>query len=244
MNVDTFKVKINCLILNVLCMKSLLKIFSLSLILFASACVDSDPDPTQLEITVLNYSGAVVNEAKVSLYTTESDLINGTNPVSVQYTNSAGKVLFSNLFPVRYFWYIEKGCNDNSHSSYGSASAIAENVTSTINVIIYPKTNSLYVSSYVSGDFYCYVNGTYYGIIDGFDGLMIDDLSDGVYFVELLEVNYILFQTTYSSTVELSCGAYFILNYGLDKSGKMEVKPNADSPFEYLKEEHKSSQVE
>jgi len=225
-------------------MKSLLKLFSLGLILLVSACTEPEPEPTQLEVAVLNSTGSVVSDAKVSLYTTESDLISGVNAVSVQYSNSAGKVLFSNLFPVRYFWYIEKGCSDNSYSTYGTTSAIAENVTSTINVIIYPKPNTLYVSSYVAGDFYCYINGTYQGIIDGYGGLEITNLSDGSYFVELLEVDYILFQTTYTSIVDLACGSYFTLNYGLDKSGKIEVKPVEKGPFEYLKEGQKSALVE
>ncbi len=62
--------------------------------------------PTMLEIEVLEwYDEYPVAGASVILYPTETDWDNETNPIIEGFTNSAGKVVFTNLGP--YVYYID-----------------------------------------------------------------------------------------------------------------------------------------
>ena len=62
--------------------------------------------PTMLEIEVLEYYDEYpVAGASVILYPTETDWDNETNPIVEGFTNSSGKVVFTNLGP--YVYYVD-----------------------------------------------------------------------------------------------------------------------------------------
>lgn len=69
---------------------------------------------TSLKITVVDYLGNVVEEASVTLYPTDKDYRNETNPVTdTQYTDKKGKVTFKKLEPTVYFVYVVKDDMNN-----------------------------------------------------------------------------------------------------------------------------------
>ena len=62
--------------------------------------------PTMLEVEVLEwYDEYPVQGASVILYPTETDWDNETNAIVEGFTNSSGKVIFTNLGP--YVYYID-----------------------------------------------------------------------------------------------------------------------------------------
>ncbi|MDD3844330.1 MAG: hypothetical protein PHP33_06730 [Bacteroidales bacterium] len=67
-----------------------------------------------LEIHVLLENGCCVDGAKVVLYENELDLETKSNPVSTEFTNNEGFVLFNNLRNRDYYFFIQKGDYNNS----------------------------------------------------------------------------------------------------------------------------------
>jgi len=78
--------------------------------------------PTMLEVEVLEwYDQYPVQGASVILYPTERDWDNETNPIAEGFTNSAGKVIFTDLGP--YVYYI-----DVWHATHNNYTLRNENV--------------------------------------------------------------------------------------------------------------------
>ena len=69
---------------------------------------------TSLKITVVDYLGNEGKEASVTLYPTDKDYRNETNPVTDnQYTDKKGKVTFKKIEPTVYFVYVVKDDMNN-----------------------------------------------------------------------------------------------------------------------------------
>jgi hypothetical protein len=92
---------------------TLLLFFGLVLSSFAPA---SQPQifPTNLEITVRDDLGNVVEGATVRLFKTQEDYDKGQNPVTeAKKTDAKGKAVFRELEAIVYFVQAEKGEMDN-----------------------------------------------------------------------------------------------------------------------------------
>mgnify|MGYP001799500044 CR=1 FL=1 len=70
--------------------------------------------PTTLKITVIDHLGNVVKGAEVSIYRTEDNYRDNTNPVQEKkITDEKGRVTFKKLAPVSYFIDARKGDANN-----------------------------------------------------------------------------------------------------------------------------------
>ncbi len=175
------------------------------------------PPPTAIELTILNSIGNIVVDASVTLYDSETNYNNQTSPVASKITDANGKASFSNLKGIKYYWTVEKDCDDNSNGAITTAQPLTENVTTKLNVIILPKTNTIHISSWEDEDYYYYVNGSYIGIISAYGDKYLDDLSNGTYNFEFKEVDYIFSQTTYTGSVNVNCGEEKTISFGNKK---------------------------
>jgi hypothetical protein len=96
-------------------MKTIKYILFLAAVLFFSIIgCKKENISTTLEIRVVDEQGIYINGASVKLYKTQSDMENDTNQFGkTQTTDANGKVSFSNLGPDIYYWFAEKGCQNN-----------------------------------------------------------------------------------------------------------------------------------
>jgi len=177
----------------------------------------TQPAPTQLKLTILNNLGNPVSGAIVTLFDSQINYITTLDPVSSVTSGSDGKVLFTNLQGIKYYWNVSYGCTDNSNGTNTTVSALTENVTNTVNIILSPKTNSITMLNYASEAYDCYVNGTFNQTIQGNGTVTLNNLIDGTYNLVFKEVHYILFQTKYTGIVTVSCGDSKSLSFGSKK---------------------------
>ena len=63
---------------------------------------------TQLQVTIRNDLGNIVEEASVTLYETEDDYENETNPVAEGMTDKKGIAKFKELKPIAYYVLAKK----------------------------------------------------------------------------------------------------------------------------------------
>ena len=96
-------------------MKFALTVFVVAgLILVHTGCAKIDILP-QLEITVLDDSGAVVPGADAALFSSADDWNKRLNPVQAwRRSDAAGKVVFVDLKEITYYIYIRSLGKDNS----------------------------------------------------------------------------------------------------------------------------------
>lgn len=92
--------------------------------------------PTSLKITVLNSLGNPVEEAKVTLYSTEDDYRNEKNAVSeTLQTDAKGQVKFKNLEAKVYFVHVVKG-EMNNDGGAAQTNKLEEGKQNRTNIII------------------------------------------------------------------------------------------------------------
>ncbi len=89
-----------------------------------------------LEIRVLDSNGLSVSNARVMLYTSETDWLEQTNEIMIDYTNSQGFVLFEDLEMNIYYIYAYKGELSNKESVSALEKALQLNVKAKITTII------------------------------------------------------------------------------------------------------------
>ncbi|MGB3467050.1 MAG: carboxypeptidase regulatory-like domain-containing protein [Cyclobacteriaceae bacterium] len=92
--------------------------------------------PTSLRITVIDNLGNFVENAEVTIYTSEEDYRNGTNPVSEkQMTDDKGRVKFKDLEPKSYFIDARKGDQNNDGEGVKTA-VLKEGRMNKVNTVI------------------------------------------------------------------------------------------------------------
>lgn len=113
---------------------------ALTTILFACSKSSSTPAPTilqtALQIKVLDNLGNPVSGASVKLYSSQSDLTNGTNQVETQLTNASGIVVFQPLIPIKYYWYANLDCKTNMFGSVSTTTNITANITNSVTTVL------------------------------------------------------------------------------------------------------------
>jgi hypothetical protein len=84
-------------------------------LIILSGCKKDDPSPsTTIEIRLIDESGNSVSGATVKLYKSQADIENQENQLGSTLTSdTGGKVTFSNLESLPYYWLAEKGCQNN-----------------------------------------------------------------------------------------------------------------------------------
>jgi hypothetical protein len=97
--------------------------------------VDIDVAP-QLEITVTEISGIVVDSATVTLFGSQEDFLSQENILQTLITGSAGKVLFKELEEDIYYFYIEKGELNNFYEVVTFSEPLEMNHVMTITCVI------------------------------------------------------------------------------------------------------------
>ncbi|TAF99167.1 MAG: hypothetical protein EAZ44_10575 [Cytophagia bacterium] len=146
-------------------MKKIQVILSIVTILFFSSCGKKDdatpsstPQETALQMTLTDDLGNLVSGASVKLYSSQNDLTSGTNQVGTTQTSASdGKVKFTGLSNIRYYWLAQKTCQDNVNGAVTTTNAIPLNQTTAINVVL-TRTGTLTFVSNSSNPYAVYVN--------------------------------------------------------------------------------------
>jgi len=171
------------------------------------SCI-KDITPTSLEITVQDNSGNIVSGASVKLYSSISDWTNATNQIgATQYSDASGKVEFTGLSNIKYYWYVEKDCQNNFNGTNTTASALVAEVTNLSSVVI-SGTGTLKLVSNSSYPYSIYINGTYAFDMNGGTTDYEDFMPTGYYTIRVLQVSgYSGYPTDETFTGTLGCGA-------------------------------------
>lgn len=162
----------------------------LSLVVILSNCKkDKNTDPTTLTITIGDDYGDAIEGATVTLYKNETDWTNGTHPVGETLTtDSTGKVKFTNLSSIVYYWYAEKGCKNNVNGLSKMLSPLKSHVNNNASTILTSTGTVLFVNT--SNDPYdCFVNGVRYFTLEGKSNETIFNLSAGSHIFSVLQLS-------------------------------------------------------
>lgn len=193
-------------------MKKLL--FSVLTLIFIGSCSKNDstpatPDPTELEITVLDVRTNVVAGAQVKLFATLIDWQNGTNQVGSTLTsNSSGVVTFTNLQPSKYYWDISKSCQNNYNTTYTTTSSLTANTVNSVNSQII-STGTLVFKNTSPNPYKVELNGnTLYSNMNGGTSNTRYYAPTGDYTIKVTQLSgYLISPTVKSYTGTLSCGS-------------------------------------
>lgn len=202
-------------------MKSKLFLLTLLVVLtILSSCKKDDDDiqptitPTSLELTLKDDLGNIVTGASVKLYSSQTDWSNGTNQVGItQFSDASGKVKFSDLSSIKYYWLAEKDCKNNANGRVTSTSALTANINNTINVIL-SSTGTLKFVSTSSNPYRIYINGTAAFDMNGGITQYNYYMPTGSYSIRVLQLSGYLFtptDRTYTGT--LNCGQTITITF-------------------------------
>lgn len=187
-------------------MKKNLLLFVFPTALFLSCSKDEAPPPTNLQITILDEFGAKVSGATVSLYPTEKDLQNQTNPIDSMLTaGEDGTVTFNNLSVKQYYWFVQKDCKNNLFGSYTTPDIIPNGTTS-VNTVL-GSTGSLSLINNSTIPYKVYIDGKVYKDIEGKARTTIEYYPEGGHSVKVVaQKPSILNPKEKTYTTIVSCG--------------------------------------
>ena len=170
--------------------------------------------PTSLEITLKDELASIVSGATVKLYSSQTDWNNGTNQVGTTLTSDAsGKVKFSNLSAIKYYWLAEKDCKNNVNGGVTTVSALTANTNNTVEVIL-TSTGTLKFVNTSTNPYRIYINGAAIMDMNGGTTSYRYYQPIGAYTIRVLQLSgYVISPTdqTYSGT--LSCGLTLIVTF-------------------------------
>jgi hypothetical protein len=185
----------------------LLTVFVSVAILNSCTKDDVQPTPTSLELTLKDELGNIVSGASVKLYSSQTDWSNGTNQVgATQFSDVSGKVSFSDLSSIKYYWDAEMDCKNNVNGGITTTSALTANVNNTANIIL-SSTGTLKFINTSSNPYRVYVNGTEVFDMNGGTTQYQNYMPTGSYSVRILQLSGYVFSPTdetYSGTI--GCG--------------------------------------
>ncbi len=146
-------------------MKTLSKLIVFCFFILATAC--NKESNTSLQFKVVYSTGDPVPSASITLYKSQSDLTNATNPYDVQYTDNNGMATFSisNVTELYYNIFRAQNCASNAFSktktgTLNSGQANLETVTvSPIGNVTFKNTSA---DSYDVS-----INGTHWQTMNG-----------------------------------------------------------------------------
>ena len=93
------------------------------------------PSTTSLEFIIKNDLGNTMSDVSVKLYPSQTDMINGTNQLeTTQFSDSSGKLVFTDLSNAKYYWLAEKGRLNNSNGAFTTDSLLHLNANNMVQV--------------------------------------------------------------------------------------------------------------
>ena len=186
---------------------------TLALVLTFTSCKkESTPPPppsTSLKITVKDGRGLTTASAIVKLYLSQQDLLNDVNQVGgSKVTDMNGVVTFTDLSPVKYYWKIESGCQNNLNGVVSSPSPLTSGVINTV-IVELSETGTLRMVNNSNYPFNVYANGIL--VIDNMPGKSSRNLTSaptGSWNIRVVQQSgFALYPTDKTYTGSLSCGA-------------------------------------
>ncbi len=112
---------------------------------------DTTPTPpvpaTALQITTTDVLGNKIDGATVTLYKSQADWVNKTNPVISGLTNSSGTVRFDSLPSLQYYWSANRYCENNVNGSATTTTPIAAHMTTSITTVLAGTGTIIYVNN-------------------------------------------------------------------------------------------------
>src|SRR5690606_37544384 len=140
--------------------------------------------------------GNTITGASVKLYSSQTDWSNGTNQVgTTQFSDASGKVKFSDLSSIKYYWLAEKDCKNNVNGGVTTTSALTANVNNTVNVIL-SSTGTLKFVSTSSNPYRIYINGTAAFDMNGGTTQYKYYMPTGSYSIRVLQLSGYVFTPT------------------------------------------------
>ncbi len=151
-------------------------------------CTKDDPiTSTTLEIRLIDESGNSVSGATVKLYKSLNDLQNKVNQLgTTQTSDSDGKVRFSNLDAITYYWFVEKGCLNNVNSIL-TTDALESGKTKVITSTLY-ETGTLELTNQSAAQYQVFVNGFLFLTADAGFVYTYEYVPAGSYSIRVLQV--------------------------------------------------------
>jgi hypothetical protein len=163
-------------------------------IVLLSGCGKSDsgsPAPaktTTLIVTVNESNGNPSSGASVTLYTSQSDYNNRTNPIASKTTGTDGKSTFVNLSPIIYYFSATNGNANNTASTTRTSSALLDGQENQVATSISDSRPA------------CEVNST--------SGLILTNNSNNPYDIEVNGIPQARMPGRTTSTLVLRAGSY------------------------------------
>ena len=116
---------------------------------FAQSCGPNEnvtPKPEDntisVEFTVKNSLANTIQGAEVTLYGSQNDWLQQSPKASVTKLSGAdGKVKFENISPLKYYFWVEKGCRNNFNGAVRFSKTPEEGIIYKSDVIIYETGN-------------------------------------------------------------------------------------------------------
>jgi hypothetical protein len=158
------------------------------ILIFTSCTKEDKVTPTALEIRLIDELGNSVTGANVKLYKSSADMQNNTNQFSTtQISDASGKVIFSNLTAVTYYWFAEKGCQNNVNG-ISTTAALELNKTKVVTSTL-SGTGTLELSNQSTNSYEVYINGYYLLMVSGGLQYRYFFVPEGSYYIEVQQEN-------------------------------------------------------
>jgi hypothetical protein len=190
-----------------------LNLFGMALVLIVSilSCKKDNPaptpQPTSLEITVVDNVGNIISGAVVKIYKSYDDWNSQLNVISSQTTDIFGKVSFTYLNPTKYFWLASKDCLNNINESNTTTTNLTSNVINKVNCML-SSTGTLVFTNNSSNPYQVYINGTLSFVADP-NTMYTKNYEPAVaYVIRVLQVSgYLVSPTDLTYNGTLTCGS-------------------------------------
>jgi PKD repeat protein len=171
--------------------------------------------PTELKITVLDATTNIVSGAIVKLYTNATDLQNQTNQVNQSLTtNTNGFVVFTNLQPIKYYWYISKSCQNNYNTTVTTTNNLTANTQTIVNSQI-TSTGNLVFNNNSTNPYKVEVNGVVlYSSMAGGTSNTYNSAPIGSYTIKVTQLSgYVFTPTINTYNGVLTCGSSLTVTF-------------------------------
>jgi hypothetical protein len=193
--------------------------FFIASFLMLTACGKDDTTPTEiptsLELTIKDHLGNIVNGANVKLFASESDWNNETNQIgSTQVSDASGKVKFTNLSAIKYYWFAEKNCENNVNGAVTTVDPLSANKTNTLDVIL-SQTGNLKLNNTSDNPYRIFYDGQV--VIESMNGNSTQTfyfVPTGNHSIRYLQLSgYAVYPTDETESINVSCGATTALTF-------------------------------
>ena len=170
--------------------------------------------PTNLQITLNDYSGNPVQFATVKLFSSYNDWYNKTNQIGlIEISDATGKVQFSNLQSEVYYWFAEKDCINNFNGISQTSNTLTANTTNKITSIL-NGTGTIIFNSTSSNPYDCFINGVRQFTCNGGQSHSVIYLPTGAYSCRVLQLSgYVFTPTDETFNGNLNCGGTLNINF-------------------------------